>query len=403
MPRVLRYFLLAAYWFGFSFHWFLLLPNLMPQDVVRLVGEQDKAAYLGWLQGLGAIIPLVLPPFLGVWSDRLGKRLNFLLYGSLVNIIGLLLMMNAGSYGFYFFAYCLVQLGNAVASSPYTALIPDVVAKEEHGAASGALGFFEVLSWIVGGVSAFVLAGKGPTLYLVIIGVLAATTLLTYFSTKEPAIKAKRAELPAWSVFLAAQYRDFRWIALTRMIVEFGRFAVQPFLLFYLADVIGTFKLFGTDFKTAGVAQTILFVALALTAAITTIIAGPLSDRVGKKPVIYVAGGFMAIAALGFALVNTYPLAILMGMLFGLGFGAYKSADWALATAALPDPHSYARDMGVWHIALVFPQLFQGILGQLLDAGNKASPNSGYPLLFGVAVMCFALGSAFVYQVRKIR
>jgi MFS family permease len=401
MPPMLRYFLLAAYWFGFSFHWFLLLPNLMPQDVVGFVGEADKAGYLGWLQGLGAVISLVLPPFLGMWSDRLGKRLNFLLYGTVVNVVGLVAMMLAPNYGLYFVAYCLVQLGNAVASSPYTALVPDVVPKAEHGTASAALGFFEVLSWILGGVAAVVVSGNRDTLYLAIIITLVVTTLITYFSTKEPVKASKSSEVPDWKALMLAPYRDFRWITLTRTIVEFGRFAVQPFLLFYLADVVKNFELFGQDFKNAGTAQTILFVALAVAAAATTLIAGPLSDKYGKKPVVYVAGAGMAVAALGFAVVNTYPLAVLMGMLFGLGFGAYKSADWALATSSLPNEHTYARDMGVWHIALVFPQLFTGFLGQLLDAGNKASPNGGYPLLFGVAVVCFALGTVFVYQVRN--
>ena len=48
---ITRYLALSAYWFGFSFHWFFLLPLLMPADVARLVGEAQKGAYLGWLAG----------------------------------------------------------------------------------------------------------------------------------------------------------------------------------------------------------------------------------------------------------------------------------------------------------------------------------------------------------------
>ena len=41
-----------------------------------------------------------------------------------------------------------------------------------------------------------------------------------------------------------------------------------------------------------------------------------------------------------------------MGIVFGLGYGAYISVDWALATDVLPSMDDYARDMGVWHVAL---------------------------------------------------
>ncbi len=111
----------------------------------------------------------------------------------------------------------------------------------------------------------------------------------------------------------------------------------------------------------------------------------------------------MALAALGFALVKMYALAIAFGLIFGLGYGAFVSVDWALATSVLPNAAKHARDMSVWHIALVFPQLFQGPLGQILDAGNKASPNGGYPILFGIAVTFFALGTFFVSRIRNVK
>jgi hypothetical protein len=69
----------------------------------------------------------------------------------------------------------------------------------------------------------------------------------------------------------------------------------------------------------------------------------------------------------------------------------------------LPHPEHNARDMGVWHIALVFPQLFQGLFGQILDAGNAASKNGGYPLLFGLAVVFYVLGGVLVSKVRGVR
>ena len=399
---ITRYLALSAYWFGYSFHWFFLLPLLMPADVARLVGETQKGAYLGWLAGASALIPLLLPPFLGAWSDRIGKRMVFLLSGTVVNIAGLVVMLMAGNFALYVIGYLLVQLGNAVASSPYTALIPDVVPQNERGRASGVMGFFQLFSQIAGGLTAFALGGSRDGQYLAIIAVLTVTTLITYLAIKEPGVKHEATRV-SLKTYFERPYRDFRWVFLTRAFTETGRYAVQPFLAFYLADVIGEFNLLGLRIEGASLALTLLLILLSVTAAITAVVSGSWSDRIGKRPVVLIASLAMAVSALGFALSNSYPLAVVMGLAFGLGYGAFVSVDWALGTSVLPFPNHHARDMGVWHIAMVFPQLFQGVFGQLLDAGNASSKNGGYPLLFGIAVVFFVLGGAFISKVRGVR
>jgi MFS family permease len=397
-----RYFGFSAYWFGFSFHWFLLLPLLMPADVLRFVGQERQGTYLGWLAGTLALIPLVLPPFLGMWSDRLGRRLPFMLWGTAINVLGLGVMLFAPNYWVYAGGYVLVQLGNTLASTPFAALIPDRVPAHEKGAASGVMGFFQLLSQIAGGVAAFALGGSREGQYLAIILLLSICTFITLRSVRESEVRRDAAPLDP-RVFFRPQYTDFRWVFLTRALVESGRFAVQPFLLYYLKDVIGELRIGPITLPSAELALAALLVLLSLTAALTAITGGPYSDRVGKKPMIYFAGAVMALAALSFALTRDFTVAALAGLIFGLGYGVYVSVDWAMAASVLPDATKHARDMGVWHMALVFPQLFQGLFGQILDAGNRASPGGGYPILFVLAVALFVLGTAFISRVRGVR
>jgi MFS family permease len=410
-PRapLLKYGALCAYWFGTSLHWMLLLTTMIQSDVLNFVGDADKGATAGWLMGGFSLFSLILPPFLGQWSDRIGKRLPFMTYGSAINVLGLGVMALAPNFWGYGFGFFLVHLGNSTASAPYSGLVPDTVPENEKGAVSGVIGLFQLFGQIVGGVSAFALAGNRIGLYAVVALSIALSTWITVRGTKEPAITKNTDSSIPWRDFLQAKYFDFRWVFGTRAMMETGRFSVQPFLQYYLAAVIGTFALGSWKIvdkagkPDAGLAVTLLIVMLSVTAAVTAIISGPYSDRIGKKPVLYAAGACMAIAALGFALARDYPTAIGLGLIFGLGYGAFVSVDWALATSIMPDATKYARDMGVWHIALVFPQLFTGPLGQILDAGNKASPNGGYPLLFGLAVVFFTLGTVFVSRVRGTR
>ncbi len=401
--HLLRFFPLSAYWFGFSFHWFLLLPILMPADVQRFVGEANKGAYLGWLAGTMAIIPLVLPPFIGQWSDRLGKRMPFLIWGTSINILGLVVMMLSPNYWIYAFGYFLVQSGNSVASSPYAALIPDVVKPSERGAASGVMAFFQLTSQIAGGLAAFALANSREGRFVIIMLLLVLVTWITVRFVPDPGIKRNNMQAFDWRVFFTPKYFNFRWVFLTRAFIETGRFAVQPFLLYYLRDVVKTFQIGSIKLPGPDLALTAVLMLLSVTAAVTSIFSGRWSDTVGKKPIIYLAGACTAGAALGFALTQNFAIAVGVALIFGLGYGAYISVDWALATSVLPDETQHARDMGIWHIALVFPQLFQGIFGQVLDAGNRASPNGGYPVLFGIAVAFFLLGTVFVSRVRGVK
>lgn len=400
---ITRFFSLSAYWFGFSFHWFLLLPILMPADVARFVGEANKGAYLGWLAGTLALIPLVLPPFIGQWSDRLGKRMPFMVWGTAINLVGLLVMMFAPGYWVYAAGYVLVQLGNSIASTPYTALIPDVVPAGQRGTASGIQGFFQLSSQIAGGLAAFALGGNREGQFMAIMVMLVLTTAITVYLIKEPGIKRDTALSVNWRTYFQAAYYDFRWVFLTRGLMESGRFAIQPFLLFYLRDVVKEFQVGSVKIPSADLALAAILMLLSVTAAATAIISGRWSDRIGKKPVIYFAGLLTASAALGFALTHSFSVAVLIALIFGLGYGAFVSVDWALATSVLPNQATHARDMGVWHIALVFPQLFQGLFGQILDLGNKASQNGGYPILFAVAVVFFVLGTVFISRVRGVK
>ena len=58
--------------------------------------------------------------------------------------------------------------------------------------------------------------------------------------------------------------------------------------------------------------------------------------------------------------------------------GRIRSVDWALACDVLPSEDDFAKDMGVWHIAMMVPQvLFLPIAGFLLDTFSKRGAIGG--------------------------
>lgn len=196
---------------------------------------------------------------------------------------------------------------------------------------------------------------------------------------------------------------DFSWVVLTRMLVMMGVYMVQNFLQYYMADVAHSSN------PTAD--TTIFIVILTVTALVASLIAGPASDRFGRKRMVYVSGAFMAVVGAAFVLTPYFlPAAVLLvtfgaGAIFGLGYGAYVSVDWALVADVLPSDASFARDMGVWNIGLTIPQVLAAIFGGgLLALGaSMGQKQLGYTFLFIWFVVFCVLGTVTVRYIKGVK
>ena len=148
---------------------------------------------------------------------------------------------------------------------------------------------------------------------------------------------------------------------------------------------------------------------LLLGAILSSLVAGVLSDRYGRKLMVYISGGLQALVVLIFLLSTSFETAVIMGLIFGLGYGAYQAVDWALASDGLPSESDYAKDMGIWHVSFTLPQVLAvPIGGVLLDTFQRigrqnGQPNLGYTVLFVLAFVYFVLGTVFVRQIKGAR
>jgi MFS family permease len=210
--------------------------------------------------------------------------------------------------------------------------------------------------------------------------------------------------------------RDFTWVFGTRFLVVLGTFTVQEFIQYYMKEVAPAgmqtpvYELFSWQVAdTSEKATTCFILALLLGATLSTLLAGRLSDRYGRKLMVYLSGGLQGLVALAFVFAPGFSLTLGLGLVFGLGYGAYQAVDWALASDVLPSQDDYAKDMGVWHVAFTLPQvLATPIGGGLLDYFQKVGPGRnlpylGYSVVFGVAFVYFVLGTVLVRQVKGAR
>jgi len=419
--------MLSFFWLATNVQWTAILLVTMPSQIKSAVGDATKGSALGLALAAGAFISMVAAPAFGALSDRIrlpgGRRKPWVVIGTVGNVValfGLAYLIQPGnpdSVVPWTVAFLLVELFNNIATAPYAALIPDLVPAEQRGSASGWMGMMTILGTFIGGIIGFLIDPLGgiTNIYYVLMLFLVLGMVVTLVWVKEPKTYAIRPF--GWGEFLRGLYEpfkhsDFTWVFMTRMLVTMGVFTVQEFLQYYMGDVIGapfSLPIFGQVADTPETAVSFFILPLLFGAILSTLAAGVLSDRHGRKIMVYLSGGLMGAVALTFVFFHSFTLAVLMGIVFGLGYGAYESVDWALASDVLPSIDDYAKDMGVWHVAMVLPQVIATpIAGFLLDhfqvIGKQQNvANLGYIVIFLLAVVYFFLGTVFVKQIKKVK
>ncbi len=422
--------LLSTYWFGVQAHWTAILITTLPKQAFLIGGDEVKGQTLGVVLLIGAFVSMVVAPLFGALSDRIitpwGRRRPWIAVGTLMNLLGLLGLAHfprandLSSLPLYILAFMWVEFWNNVATAPFSALIPDIVPQNQRGSAAGWYGLMSMLGNFAGGVMGLVFTREGQTDLVAIyyaVGVLLFLGMLgTVLFVKEPRVMRALPpfRLGAYLRGLSEPLRDhdFRWVFFTRFLQGMGQFTVQGFLLFYMQDVVKDFTLLGNRVAENAEAAVSFFVIALLAGAIaSSLLAGMLSDRWGRKFMVYLSTACQAVVPLVFVFFRSFDVAVLMGIVFGLGFGAYQAVDWALASDVLPSETDYAKDMGVWHIAFTLPQvLATPIAGFLLDNFQRLGktpalnqPTLGYTLIFILAAIYFVLATVLVKRVRKVR
>ncbi len=462
---------ISIFWLALNFHWSALGIIILPSQVFKIAGDLNKGEALAFVLVPGAFVSLFANPLFGMLSDRTrgrlaswGRRRPYILFGTLVNVGGLIWMAAAPNIPSLAIAYVIVQFSNNAATAPFHALLPDIVPEEQRGLASGVMGLLSIAGTIGGVIIAgmFIDASKPLSAYqpaqMAELEAQQAAANLRPATAPQPlpaaeSLQAPRQQRPswlsrsvilivgstlvalgiAWSVmvlwntlsianvaisgdvqqvvleviatigilrlfdFNPRRDPDFAWVLLTRLVMMLGIYTVQDFLQFYMRDAV----------KAAHPEQqtTNFIIILSLTSLVSSLAAGWLSDRFGRKRMVYIAGGFMALVGLIFIVTQSLPIVLAAGAIFGLGYGAYISVDWALVADVLPSYHNYAKDMGVWNISLSLPQVIAPILGgPLTDSFTRSGqPVLGFQLLFAMSIAYCLIGTITVRYIRGVK
>jgi len=347
-----------------------LLTVPLPLYVEERIG--GGPSQVGLVVGTFALAAILARPYVGGLVDRLGGKPSLLL-GSLLFTIGALLYIVSGSLPTLLVARFLQGLGIAASSTAFIALVAALAPPGRRGEAIGlSAAAMPVSLMMAPAIGASLLESQGFVLLFILSAFVAALSLLTAVFVVEPQSTDPNEDNgeDCEGAFFPVLRRRNVWVpsaAMGVLAVSYG--SVLTFLP--LSAV-----------QQGIVNPGLFFTAYGLTLIVAQVLAGQVSDRVGRVRVIVPAMVLLALAFLVLALVRGLPLLLGVAVLYGLGFGSARAALNAWVVDRVP---TSIRGMAI-SIAYGSFDLGVGVGSYLL---GWVAQFWGYPTMYAsVGVIC---------------
>lgn len=425
---------LNVLWFSLNTQSAALLPIVIPTQVLLFVapgqvGNARQAQFLGLLTTVASVVALLMPPIVGTLSDRtsgrFGRRRPYILAGGILLVLSTPFLAESTSVIVFLIGLSVLHVGKNVLSPAYQSLVPDCVPEEQRGRASGYVGGMTILgnvaslglaAWLLSGVqksSQQALIRSHAGIYYIVTAVaVAIAVLITLLDVHE--VPFHPTEQPAANTEEGGRHRFWRWfrdswlvpwqsynfvvVFLTRSSIMLGLTLFMTYVEYYFAAVLHI---------SSFVEVTALIAVLALGGGVVSgLVFGILSDRFPRRaPIVCVSTLGMAAASLAFVIIPGNSMFWLwpLGVMFGLGNGAYTSVDWALSIDALPSLREAGKDLGLWNASTTLPAIIGPLLGSFIItiADHFGQTALGYRLVFLAATLFLVIAAFCVLLVRE--
>jgi MFS family permease len=396
---------ISIYWLGINAIWGGV-GIFNQRRMEEIVGKDQAGASLALMGWLVLPVLLVVQPTIGAISDytsgRWGRRKPFILIGATLDVIFLVGLATSHTFVSLVAFVALLQFSSNFAQGPFQGYVPDLVPQEQVGLASALVGAMQTIGFVSGAILIAVAFSFGQfTLILILLGVLElATAVATAVFVREGSVAKPRngrswvaIGRSAWGTDILRE-RSFTFLLLSRLLFLGGTNVFLSFNLYFLNRSLGF------DDSDAAFWIAVIGIATGVTTALATIPSGIVSNRVGRKPLIYVA---CAVGALGLAVCGiapTAPVLIVGVILIGVATGTFLAVDWALMTDIIPKASS-GRFMGISNLAVAMAGTVALLVGgPIMDAvGGPQATGDGPRAAFLAGIALFALAAVFLRPV----
>lgn len=346
------------------------------------------------------VFSVAVQPTVGSISDyattRWGRRKPFIVFGAIFDALFLVGIATANTLVAITAFVILLSLSTNVARGPFQGYVPDLVPDRQVGLASAMVGLMQVLGNVLGFALAAIANIQGSVgLAILAIAAIEVATMASVVWKVPNGPPAKSRDGRSWPSIAAETWgtdilreRSYIWLLASRLFILMGGAALLNFVFLYLADSLGL-----SQEQSGGVFLQMLGAATALS-LLAIVPASRLSDRVGRKPVIY-GCSVLGIAGVGLIAIAQDPLLATVGAaIFGASQGTFLSVDWALMTDIVPKASS-GRYMGLSNVVTASATTIAvAVGGPVIDAVNRtAGVGAGPRLEIVLGIGYFVLGA----------
>lgn len=367
--------------------------------------DASRAQALALIASIGAIVGMFIGPIVGVLSDRtrsrLGRRGPWILAGAIGGAIFVVALRFAPSIALLTLLSTIAGGIVNFAVGPLNTTVADRVPDSKRGTASAVGGLGNYLGGVIGAILAGVLfASLGLNTYfllaiILVIGLVAFVLMVP----DRPSTGLQLAPFN-WGEFLRGflvplKDNDFRWVWIARIVLFFG-YATSSALAFFMLQSYITPAL-----SAAEATQTVPLLSLAGLPAtlIAVVIAGWLSDKVGRrKPFVIISSLLMAASMAVPLVLPTLVGLFIQTVVAGVALGIYLPVDQALFIDVLPDKNAAGRDLGIATLAISVGQA----LGPIV-AGQVVALTGGYRMVWVVALVVVLISAIVIVPVKRAR
>ena len=365
-----------------------------------IVARGTEGAALAFIAVVTFVFSVAVQPTVGSISDytttRWGRRKPYIVFGAVLDVVFLIGIATANSLLAITAFVTLLQFSTNTARGAFQGYVPDLVPDRQVGLASAMVGLMQVFGNVIGfGLAAIAVSRGNVGVAVGAIAVVEIVTMLSVVLRVPKGPPAKPREGRTW-VQIAAQTwgtdilkeRSYVWLLISRLFILMGGASLVNFVLFYLPRSLGIPQ------ATVDGAILQLLAAATLGALVSIIPASRLSDRIGRKPVIWGCTAFGMIGLVMVALAPNLTVATIGAALLGSSQGTFLSVDWALMTDIIPKAAS-GRYMGLSNVVTASSTTIAVAIGGLtMDAvGKSVGIGAGPRTVMLLGIVYFTLGA----------
>lgn len=382
---------------------FAVMNILLPAQISSVVGNAGKEVALGVITTLGAIVSMVSSPLIGAFSDRtrsrFGRRAVWIVGGGALTLVSLNLIGIGGTLVALGAGWILTQLAVNSMIMPFQTALPERTPHARRGLMSGVVGLASagamagaaivgakfVTMPLAGTLLLSVLALAGAFAYVLLAPEGSSKDLDQDGSARPPIMRSMLDSLRASA--------DFRWTLISRFLVILGYFLIAARLLYFVqARFVG-------DLAAAAVAVGSMAAIGGLFMVVGLVVSAPMSDKVGRKPFLIIAGIVIGLALFGLAAVGSMTGLMVAYSVMSLAFGTFMGVDQALVADVLPNLDDAGKDLGVINFSATLPQTLAPAIGSAILVVSGGS----YPVLLVVGGLIAISSAAATFKIKGVR